>query len=251
VLHHPPSSPQHIRSPLTEGLIALAGIPDDSPHLDDQLVAIARLTADLVTAVSYASVTAYRHGSPTTVATSSEVAVAVDLAQYADDSGPCLLALDSGAPVAVPDVSATMQWPDFRDTAYRMGLRASLSIPLFAGRGTPIAALNLYGHDPATMAPLTAAVWAACDPAGRSGRPQEHTGDSDTDGDGDGGAAALAAGLAGALQVQALIQQAIGTVIADDHGSADAAYLALRLRAADKGISLVDVASAVLAERQA
>ncbi len=37
-----------------------------------------------------------------------------------------------------------MRWPGFRDTAYRLGLHTSLSIPLFAGRGEPIAALNLY-----------------------------------------------------------------------------------------------------------
>jgi hypothetical protein len=44
-----------------------------------------------------------------------------------------------------------MAWPGFRDTARQLGLRASVSIPLIAGSGTPIAALNLYAHDPDPM----------------------------------------------------------------------------------------------------
>jgi hypothetical protein len=68
------------------------------------------------------------------------------------------------ADLAVPDVAATMRWPGFRDSAYRLGTRASLSIPLFAGRGTAMAAINLYGRGPAALAPLTAAVWARYDP---------------------------------------------------------------------------------------
>ncbi len=80
---------------------------------------------------------------------------AVDEAQYADDSGPCLDALHGGDPVAV-DICATMSWPGFREAAERMGLKASLSIPLFAGSGTTIAALNLYSHDLPAMLALDA-----------------------------------------------------------------------------------------------
>ena len=49
-----------------------------------------------------------------------------------------------------------MTWPGFREAATAMGLHASLSIPLFAGSGAPIAALNLYSHDLLAMAPLNA-----------------------------------------------------------------------------------------------
>ena len=58
-----------------------------------------------------------------------------------------------------------MAWPGFRDTAWRLGLRASLSIPLFAASGTPIAALNLYAHDAEPMAALTRRVWGSTTPA--------------------------------------------------------------------------------------
>ena len=70
---------------------------------------IAQVSADLIAPVAYASVTADRDDAVTTVATSSEVALAVDQAQYAEQAGPCLDALDTASPVVVPDVAATMQ----------------------------------------------------------------------------------------------------------------------------------------------
>jgi hypothetical protein len=242
VLPQPSTPHRHVPGLLTESLIRLAETPDESSRIDDQLVGIAQLTVDVVAAVSYASVTACRLGGFTTVAANSDVALAVDQAQYADQSGPCLLAFDDGAPIAVPDIAATMIWPGFRDTAYSLGLRASLSIPLFAGRGCPIAALNLYGRDPDTMAPLTAAVWAVCDANGPGNTFEGYAVDR--------GGAALIAGLVGAFAVQTVIQRAIGAVIADTHRTVDAAYLVLRLRAAETGVTLTDAASAVLAGQQ-
>jgi hypothetical protein len=238
----PPSTAhQRAPSPLEQCLIALAGTPDDSSWIASQLVTITQLAADLVTPVSYASSTAYHDDGYTTVAASSDVALAVDEAQYADQAGPCLSALDSGSPVPVPDVAATMQWPGFRNAAFALGLRASLSIPLFAGRGTAIAALNLYGRDPHAMAPLTAAVWNAFDPA-----------DPAHDAEGqqlDTGGAGLVAGIAAAFATRALIHQALGLIIGETHRTADAAYLALRLRSAETGLSLSDTATAVIAEQ--
>jgi hypothetical protein len=234
----PPVPYPQAQSPLTGCLTALAGTPDDASWIACQLVTIAQLSADLIAPVAFASVTAYRDDAVTTVATSSEVALAVDQAQYAEQAGPCLDALDTASPVAVPDVAATMQWPGFRDSAYRLGISASLSIPLFAGRGTAIAALNLYGRDPNGLAPLTAAVWAAFDMHGAGTNTRGHGLD-------DGGEG-LVAGLAGAFAVRAGIQQAIGAIMAATHRTADAAYLLLRLGAAETGATLTDTATAVI-----
>jgi hypothetical protein len=62
--------------------------------------------------------------------------------------------LETGEPVGVPDIAATMDWPGFHEVAPALGLRASVSVPLYNGRGTTIAVLNLYGRDDAAMAPL-------------------------------------------------------------------------------------------------
>jgi hypothetical protein len=240
-----PPSPrdQRQRSQLTQRLIALAEMPDDGPQIDSMLLSITQLTADLVDPVTYASVTAQRSGALTTVAASSDVAVAIDEAQYLDDAGPCLEALKDGQPIAVPDVTATMTWPGFRQAAYRLGLRASLSVPLFAGRGSSIAALNLYSRDRAAMGSLRAAVWAAYDTETASSDPDRLDAL-------DPGSVALVAGLTGALGVRSVIQEAIGVFIALQHASPDAAYVALRLRAAETGLSLVATAAAVISEQQ-
>jgi hypothetical protein len=234
----PPVPHPQAGSPLTACLTALAGTPDDASWVECQLVTIAQLSADLIAPVAYASVTAYRDDAVTTVAASSEIAVAVDQAQYAEQAGPCLEALDSASPISVADVAATMRWPGFRDSAYGLGIRASLSVPLFAGRGTAIAALNLYSRDANSLRPLTAAVWAAYDPHG-PGTSARGSGLDD-------GGEALVAGLAGAFAVRARIQQAIGAIMAATHRAADAAYLILRLRAAETGATLTDTANAVI-----
>ncbi|WP_250036727.1 GAF and ANTAR domain-containing protein [Paractinoplanes maris] len=225
---------------LARALVTLAGTPDDYSGLEGQLITIAQLTAQRVAAVSYASVTAQRDGAYTTVAASNDIATAVDEAQYAEGAGPCLEAMETARPLSVPDIAATMRWPGFRDTAYRLGLHTSLSVPLFAGRGEPVAALNLYGHDTAAMAALTAAVWAAYDDAAPVG--PDHA-------DLDPGGRELVDGLAGAFRVRATIQQAIGATIARHHSTPGGAYAMLRLRAADTGASLPDVAGAVLGEQ--
>jgi hypothetical protein len=231
------------RSPLKACLIALAGTPDDASWIDSQLVTIAQLSADLIAPVAYASITAYRDDAVTTVAASSEIAIAIDQAQYDDDAGPCLDAVDTGSPVSAPDVTAAMRWPGFRRTAYQLGVTASLSIPLFAGSGTAIAGLNLYGRVPGSLAALTAAVWLAYDPPGESGPDRSGT-------DCDEGGEEMVAGLVGAFSVRAGIQQAIGVIMANTHRTADAAYLILRLRAAETGASLADTAAAIVAEQQ-
>lgn len=229
--------------PLATCLIALAGTPDDTSWIDCQLLTIAQFSADLITPVAYSSVTAYREGAVTTVATSNDIALAVDEAQYDDQNGPCLEALDTASPVAVPDIAATIRWPGFRDSAYRLGITASLSIPLFAGRGTAIAALNLYSHDRNGLAPLTAAVRTAYDPRFSSDT-------TDPGGCLGHGGQALIAGLVGAFAIRDRIQQAIGMVIATTHQTADAAYLVVRTRAAETGTTLDDTANAIIAEQQ-
>jgi hypothetical protein len=220
-------------------LIALAGTPDDDSSVPALLRSIVQLAADLQPPVSYASTTVHGKDSYATVAMSSAVALAVDEAQYADDSGPCLDALRTGEPTAVPRIDATMRWPSFRDAAGRLGLRASLSIPLFAGRGTPIAALNLYGHDTRTMAPLSVAVLAAF----------ERIGQDDADALLDGlepGPLHLVNGLIGAFEVRATIQRALGVIMAMEETSADFAYAILRSRAAATALSLTAAAESVL-----
>jgi hypothetical protein len=229
---------------LADSLIGLAGTADDDSTVGGRLTTITQLAADLLDPVAFASVTRQDEGRYSTVAVSSELALAVDEAQYADNAGPCLDALEGGAPKSAPRIDATMIWPGFRYAAYKLGLCSSLSIPLFAGRGLPVAALNLYGRDPATMAPLSAAVLAAYDEA-----PDPRTPGSPDDLC--RGARDLIAGLIGAFAVRDTIQQAIGMIISERRTNADLAYALLRTWAAETTGSLVGTAERILADNQA
>ncbi|MFG1928905.1 GAF and ANTAR domain-containing protein [Cryptosporangium sp. NPDC048952] len=219
--------------------MALAGTPDDASDVDVRLVEIARLAAETLPAVSYASTTALREDSYTTVAATNPLAAAVDDAQYGDGAGPCLEALETGQPVSVHDVALTMRWPGFRRVARTIGLHSSLSIPLFAGSGEAVASMNLYGHDQGAMTSLGQHVRAAFQAApSPSPAPasRKHS----------AGAADLAAGVAQALAVRDQIQRAIGMVAGRQRCSARNAYLALRMRAAEEGVALPDMALSTL-----
>jgi hypothetical protein len=232
-----PSADQFPVGPLLERLTTLAGTPDDDRSIPGCLTSIAQLAADRIAPVSYASITGQRPEGYTTVAASSDLARAVDEVQYADSAGPCLDALDEGRLVGVSDISATMSWPGFRDTAMKLGLRASLSIPLFAGRGTPLAALNLYSHDAAAMRALTAAVRSVYDVGHKIAAVEDRL---------DAGGSELMAGLTGAFAVRAILQQALGVTMSLTGSGPDEAYAALRLRAAEDRIALTEAAGRLI-----
>ena len=207
--------------------------------LDHSLQRIVQLTVALVEPVDYASVTAHRKGALTTVAMSNDLALAVDEAQYADDNGPCLDALASGTPFR-SDIATTINWPRFRDDAAALGLQASLSVPLFAGRGEVVAALNLYARDAAKLDPLTAAMLHVFELHEHDALPStEHL---------DHGSAELVCGVVEAFTVQQRIQVALGLLIHSTNLSADAAYQELRERSVLEGISLLEAAAEVTAK---
>ena len=237
-----PESPSRAGAggPLAEALHRLAETPDDAPDIDRQLEALAGLAADRVDAAAFASVTRRRDGAWTTVATSSELADAVDQAQYTAGEGPCLQSLDSHTPVTLSRIATTMAWPDFRQAAAGLGLHTSVSIPLFAGSGATIATLNLYGRDTDAMAPLITGLWAIYD-AGRP-RPGELTPRPPG-----AGGEELLTGLADAVATRATIQLALQVIMHRGSLNAESAYVSLRLGAAAAGVSLRTAADNVIA----
>lgn len=242
----PPSadSPSPARGVLATAIVTLAGTPDHSSTVDRLLLTIAVLTADRVAAVRYTSITALRGRTYTTVAVSDELIRAVDEIQYADSAGPCVQALDTGIPVAVPDIAATVQWPRFHEMAPRMGLHASVSVPLYAGRGIPVAVLNVYGPDRAAMAPLIDGICSL----------HAHlTDDLPDDGEPRGldeGARELIAGCAEAHGIRATIRRATDMIMATLHCTPDDAYLSLCIRAGAAGADLAGAAAALIAEER-
>jgi hypothetical protein len=235
-----PGSPRPGRGPLATAMITLAGTPDHSPSVERLVVSIARLTAERVAAARFASVTALRGKAYTTVALSDDLAKVIDEVQYADNAGPCLDALHSGVPVGVPDIDKTLQWPDFHEMAPRMGLQASVSVPLYAGRGEAIAVLNVYSHDRAAMAPVIAGICAV------HGHYDEATIQEAPLSGLDAGGRELVAGYTEALDIRATIRLAIELIMTRNGCSADDGYLSLCIQAGDAGTDLADAAATLV-----
>ena len=227
---------------LHAALVAIAGLPDGDPAVAGWLQQVAEQAAGLIAPVSFASVTAFRDGAASTVALSSDIALALDKAQYADGVGPCLEALERGAPLGLSNISATVVWPRFRDVAATFGLQASLSVPLCAGQGLPVAALNLFAYDRHALDELTDAVVRVF---GRSSAAM-----STTTARGmpvlDAGGQELVTGLTEAIVIQTHIQRALSLLTGALDLPTDLAYVELRRRSVATGASLHATASGVL-----
>lgn len=104
---------------------------------------VAGLAAAAVEADLVCGITTRYNNHPVTSAASDPRAAIVDEQQYGSGQGPCLEALTTGQVVDVPDQLADHRWGPYRDAAVKLGVKCSLSLPLFvAGRST--GALNLY-----------------------------------------------------------------------------------------------------------
>lgn len=206
---------------LLDALVTLAGTGDGDPAVEACLREIVALIPAMVGPVDSASITIARAGRYVTLATSDTLAADADAAQYSDSAGPCLQALNSQDPVAVPETAAGTDWPQFREKAMSAGLFAALSIPLYAGSGTTVASLNLYARGPAAMAGLILAVLALYRRQGPAvpGSEREQLHD---------GAEHLLDALAAALHVHDDIQHALGMLMTERGLSPAHAYTALR-----------------------
>jgi hypothetical protein len=229
-------------APLVQALVDLAVLPDDAPELGELLARLVELVVLRLPAADFASVTSQRGDGFATVALTGELALAVDQAQYADGVGPCIDATD-GFVTAVTDTATTMQWPGFRETAVNLGLRSSLSIPLFTASGVPSIGLNIYSYRPAALAALGVMVENELHlrPAGITSIPPSSYTLLD-----DGGQEMLR-GMSCAMEIRNLIQRAVGVVMERDRTDAGRGYVALRVEAAEAGLSILEQAEALTA----
>jgi len=96
----------------------------------------ARVAETAVAAIPYAdavSITVLSWPDARTAASTHERALELDLHQYASGRGPCLEAAWRRTPVRAVIGEAHHRWPEFVEAAQRVGIRASLSVPLLIG----------------------------------------------------------------------------------------------------------------------
>ena len=175
-------------------------------------------------------------GKPGTIAATDEETYDLDRRQDALQDGPCLDAARRQQVNRWNHQEAEQRWPEFTQVATEMGLRSYLSAGLgWAGR--PLGALNLSSRDSDGFSQLDEGILALfTSPAAAvivvASRYSE--------------ARDLAAQLEQALRSRAVIDQAIGIVIAESRCDADQAFGTLRRASNNRNMKLRDLATEIV-----
>jgi hypothetical protein len=231
VVQHPPAGVPTLRLPRSE-LVASGGRPSalelviteillephiafaelgqmklDESDLEAVLGRVAELAKQALPGAADASVTLVESDRAYTVAFTGKLALDLDETQYQDGYGPCLEVAQSSGTVAVADMAAETRWPAFARQALAAGVRSSLSVALPLQEAV-VGALNIYATQPASFDPdaielaRTFAGYAAV--AIANARLYQIT-------------ATLADNMRRAMETRAVIEQAKGIIIAQEH----------------------------------
>ena len=142
---------------------AIEGLRDLFAAEEPLEVIAARVAETAVAAILNAdavSITVLSWPDARTAASTHEQVLELDHQQYASGRGPCLEAALDRAPVRAVMSEAHQRWPEFVEAAQRVGIRASLSVPLLiAGLNEEqelVGSLNIYSRTATAFDPFDA-----------------------------------------------------------------------------------------------
>ena len=204
-----------------------------SPGIEEYLDELVRMAAGLSDGILGCGVTVRRGGDVLTVASSNDLAVAVDEVQYGTGTGPCLDCLAHGQVLAVVDMVDESRWGSFPSHAIGHGVRSSLSVPLDVD-GRTIGALNAYGSTPDLfvggvrdgLVEFGGQTQTSLAVALRSAEQAD-----------------LVAQLHAAMQSRSVIDQALGILMARQRCTAGEAFAVLRSASQSRNRKLADIAA--------
>jgi GAF domain-containing protein len=219
------------------GLTELASLLLSAESADEALHHLARTAVVVSPDGPSCGITVATDGKFRTVAFTGSIPPSVDEAQYKRKDGPCLEALRTGVPVVIQDLSTEDQerWDGFPPVALAAGAYGVLAYPLEAG-GQVVGVLNLYAHERDLFPEAVQRIAKQfVDPAALllSGVLQRLS------------QAELIEHLNAALASRAVIDQAIGIIMATRACNAHEAFAVLRRMSNDQNVKLRDVAAAM------
>ncbi|QBS39227.1 GAF and ANTAR domain-containing protein [Nocardia sp. CS682] len=179
---------------------------------------VAAIAARMVPEQSMTGVTLRIGGHVRLVAASDKTVARIEEAQHRSGCGPGLEALDTAAPVSVPDIGAERRWAECRAEMLAEGIRSLHCEPLITD-GAPTVALNFYSKTPyafdhrarqliTIIAAVVAAVVAAATAAARQAELSEQ--------------------LRAALASRSVIDQALGIIMGRERCTRSGAVAILR-----------------------
>jgi transcriptional regulator with GAF, ATPase, and Fis domain len=189
---------------------------------------IATAACQIIPATTNCSVSLARSGTLESVAIANEKARHLDDLQYEHGDGPCLEAIRTSHEVLSQDLRADDRWGSFRSVMVEHGIQSTMALPLQVDHGAE-AALNIYSEDlgafdeqAAVLARLVAGQAATVLSGVLRHRDQ----------------AELAAQLRTALSSRAVIDQAMGVIMARQGCAPDQAFAILKKASQDRNVKL-------------
>ena len=223
---------------LTAALAELARVELERTPISQGARVVAGTVRELVHGEAEVSVTVLQDGRPRTAAFTDDLAVQLDERQYATGFGPCLDAARHGRTITLVLEEAADRYPEFVRAALRRRLTHTLSVPVpVPARSGWAAALNLYGLSEHPFSPATRSGVEQFAPyAGTflENLRRHHE------------ARQLAQGLQEAMRSRAVIEQAKGVVMAQEHCSSEEAFALLVRKSQKDNVKLREVAAALV-----
>ena len=213
--------------------------------LEDVAVRVAETALAAIPFADAVSITALSWPDARTMASTHERALELDRHQYASGHGPCLEAAWQRAPVCTAIDDEHQRWPEFVEAARRLGIHASLSVPLLIDaqddKQELLGSLNVYSQTASAFDPFdaqlmrlyTAAAGQAISNAGRWQESRE-----------------TVTQLESALLSRSNIDMAKGALIAMHGCDPSAAFARLVDESQRRNIKVRDLAAEMLARLQ-
>jgi len=189
-----------------------------------------------------ATVTARDGRAVATIAVTDQRFMALDDAQYEAGQGPCLQVLEPHEPISLDDAATSDdRWEHFSRTAADLGVHSSLSMHLPVDSADLAASLNMYSKSHLALSQRQ--VEKAAVPFA------EQLAAAITSVDAHRSTARLARNMADAMRSRAVIEQAKGILMADNHIDEDQAFQRLSALSQNANVKLRDVARRLVQER--
>ncbi|NEM07103.1 GAF and ANTAR domain-containing protein [Geodermatophilus normandii] len=193
------------RADATEALERLGRLSLRELSMESLLQTVAELTTTVLPGHPEASVSLLVRDSPSTVASTGQLAVDLDERQYERDHGPCLHAARTGELTMIADTRTDDRWPDYMRRAAERGALSSLSVPLDIDVAEQVSgALNIYARQAGAFDEDARAAATRIGPYAAVAAGNLHAYQS---------ARAIADNLQAALEHRAVIDQAKGVLI--------------------------------------
>jgi GAF domain-containing protein len=180
-----------------------------------------------------------QRGRPTSAtACSDPLASKADQVQYQAGDGPALYALRHTRPVRVHDTATENRWPRFCRQAAEFGIRSCYALPLITD-GVPAGALVLYARRPGAFGPeeTRRAEAFARDAAGALTLALRMASCADQNDQ-----------LRSSIVSRAVIDQALGVIMATERCPQDRAFALLRSVSQNTNVKLRDLAATIVTQ---